>query len=267
MLDLAWWVGLLTISVTNIILCIRYYFTSCCSTSRHLIITILCTVYVAACFVRATFPVRIIERTCFNSKIISPFTDRVIATVGEMSFIILIAVVSHFIVLNTSNSTWQKYLIGITVILIAIAQTCCWAGCITKNQLFNASEESLWAITAIILIIIWSGVLHYTKRNQTPINKFVQKGMYVCIGITSLYTAYMITQDVPMYINRWKTLEKNFNSFSKGIEEMKVCQYQTTSETVWKDDSLWRIGYFSGGVWCSMALVLWLHKYEKMIKK
>ena len=89
--------------------------------------------------------------------------------------------------------------------------------------------------------------------------------MYVFIGITSIYAAYMITQDVPMYIQRWKTLEKNFNSFSKGIEDMRTCQVQTTSETVWKDDSLWRIGYFSGGVWCSMALVLWLNKYEKMM--
>lgn len=264
--DLTWWAFLAIITIVNLMVALRYYHNDCCSTSSHRLVAVLCLVYVIVCCMRAVFPVRVVERTCFKTRLVTPFMDRAAATVGEMSFITLIAVVtSHALRRMGTGAPWQRLAIGASVGLIAIAQTCCWLGCMTTNQLWNATEESLWAVTFTILTVVWARMYLDAKlRGADPVAEFVRRSMPFFIGLSVVYIAYMVTTDVPMYVSRWKKLRKAPRRLGEGVREMMTCRSVTTGDVDWKDDSLWRIGYFSGAVWVAMASVVWHDRLERL---
>lgn len=261
--SLNWWVGLTVVSFVNVILAAVYYKKECCMSPYHRKITILCIVYAIVCCIRATFPVRIVERTCFRNQIITPFTDRVIATGAEMCFIVLLASITRAVVDDTTQKRSHARLMGAAILLIAMAQTCCWMGCATTNQLWNACEESLWVVATILLVVVWTKILVHAKHDKCSSSAFVKKSMCLFIGIAIVYMAYMTIVDVPMYIKRWKAHPTAYKTFGQGMPDMFKCQQTTTSSSAWKDDSLWRIGYFSGAVWVSMGIVVWYTLYEK----
>ena len=266
--DVRWWAILAVVTVVNVIVALRYYRMECCSSSAHRTITILCIVYVIVCCVRAVFPVRIIERTCFKSSLISPFVDRCAATVAEMSFILLIAIATTYAMrYSGQRREWQQVAIGTTVLLIALAQTCCWLGCTTTNQLWNASEESLWAISFTILIAVWSRMYLDAKQvPHLPLSRYLRQTLPIMVGLAVLYVLYMVTTDVPMYVRRWREHDISPRSLSEGVRDMMKCQNITSDHRKWQDDSLWRIGYFSGAVWAAMGMVVWYHRMENTMR-
>ena len=263
--DITWWTVMLVISIANIFMGGFYFFTKCCTSNRHYVITTLCIIYVLACCIRAIFPVRIPERICFQTNIISPFLDRLIATFGEMSFIVVIAIISTTIVKTTTNKKWQLYLTYGTVGLIAIAQVLCWCGSMTRNQMFHAYEESCWALTFIVYTILWCSILISIRKSKYPNHIFVKHYLGIFVTLSAIYSLYMIIEDIPMYIKRAAENEETYSNFTQGFQEMLKCKTTTTNRESWKDDSTWRILYFSCAVWCCMGAVLFLENYEKKI--
>jgi hypothetical protein len=79
---------------------------------------------------------------------------------------------------------------------IAVAELFSWSAVLTTCYLGNAIEESIWTITAALIIV--SGLLIWT-RSSARLKPFLAAG--IVLGIA--YVAFMCTVDVPMYLGRF----------------------------------------------------------------
>lgn len=265
--ELRWWVVLVAISTVNALAATRLAVDSMRASPYKRTIAALCVVYTLVCGLRATFPVRIVERRCFRSRLVSPMVDRALATVAEMAFVVLVASVTQQVAERTVDAKARPgyaLALGSAVAAIAIAQACCWCGCATRNQRWNAAEESLWAATATLFIAVWLRLYLRVRASSSQCDQFLRASLPLFCGVAALYVGFMVCVDVPMYLARSrKTDPATHRPIGAGLREMTRCGHATTRAELWSDDALWRIGYFSGAVWVSIALVGWYARYDQ----
>lgn len=186
---------------------------------------------------------------------------------AELSFIVLLALASDAVVRDTTDEAWQHAMLGSAVVAIALAQTCCWASAITTSELWNAREESLWVVATALLVVPLARV-YAAARGNTPHMAYLHKTLPVAFAIAAAYTTYMVTTDVPMYIDRWQRRRDDpirHRPWLHGLRDLLQCKQVTTSADVWKEDALWRMGYFSGAVWLAMGVVAWYERFETLV--
>jgi hypothetical protein len=121
---------------------------------------------------------------------------------------------------------------------------------ITTNYLGNTLENSLWALT--FLLIGASLLLLLPKFERTA---------QLVMGVTVLgivaYVLFMFTVDVPMYFERWQAdlaSGKQFLGFLPGLRDAHSRWVVTHDFTQWKDEIAWMSLNFSVAVWASLAL-------------
>jgi hypothetical protein len=76
------------------------------------------------------------------------------------------------------------------------------------------------------------------------------------IGIAG-YLAFLMTVDVPMYLNRWRTEVGDGSKLLgplEGLRDVSTRWVVTHDLAEWKDEIAWMSLYFSGAVWASLAL-------------
>ena len=153
----------------------------------------LCAAYVFGCAFRSFLPRADVQRIClFDTWLSSVAVGRSVATVAEICFAAQWAIVLHRLggvagVDTTLNIAW------VIVPLIVVAQCCSWYGVLTTNYLANAIENSIWAVTfllvgiglcwllpefdgvirwaivvAIVGIAVLSGFSHHHRRTHVP---------------------------------------------------------------------------------------------------
>ena len=260
-----WWKILFIISTINIIFIINYYKNNCCDNQFHRNITLLSMVYVFIAAIRAIFPVKNVDRTCFyNSVLCSSFIDRFVATIAEICFILLVTGILKNITNYTTESQNQKLALTLTNYGIICAQIFCWLGSLTNNQSWNVMEESIWTICFIIITIILFKLYIYVNNNPSRQNNFLKETLPLLIIMIIIYILFMIINDVPMYFKRWKNNKKKYTDIITGFKNMFKCEKISQSYHEWKEDYLWIIGYFSLAVWFSIYLVIWHTKYKKL---
>ena len=93
---------------------------------------------------------------------------------------------------TTVNAAW------VIVPLILIAECLSWYAVLTTNYLGNAIENSLWAVA---FFIIGVGLC----RLLPEFHGAVRVILAVAIAGIAGYLAFLMTIDVPMYLNRWRT--------------------------------------------------------------
>ena len=79
----------------------------------------------------------------------------------------------------------------------------------------------------------------------------------VAISGIVFYLAFLVTVDVPMYLNRWRAdlaEGSKLLGFFEGLREVSTCWIVTHDHAHWKDEIAWMSLYFSGAVWASLAL-------------
>jgi hypothetical protein len=253
---LAWWWSLLTaVSGANIAIWFLLYRQlqpagSAGGASGIELMLLLCAAYVFGCAFRSFLPRADVQRIClFDTWLSSVAVGRSVATVAEVCFVAQWAIILHQLGTMTGADTTLNAALVI-VPLIIIAECCSWYAVLTTNYLWNAVENSLWAVAFFIIGI---GVCRLLPEFDGP----VRAVLAVAIAGIAAYLAFLMTVDVPMYLNRWRAGLADGSRLLRpleGLRDVSTRWIVTHDVTEWKGEMTWMALYFSAAVWASLAL-------------
>lgn len=257
-----WWYFMLIGSIINLKLISDFYFNNRLN-DFQMKITQLAFIYTIVGALRAYYPKKDLERVCFFDSILSyPFFGRTIATVAEISYIqLIVLIIKKIVVDNFEKNSNILLTLDMLVPIIIFAQVMCWAGCLTKNSLWNTIEESIWAFVSLALFII-NYIIYSDSKNLPQSNKIqdVQQLSFIFMTGTLIFFIFMVTVDIPMYFRKWKNNQKN--SLFEMTQDMMQCKKTSTKLKYWKEEIPWKTGYFVFGVLSSILLVKWYYNYS-----
>lgn len=278
-----WWALLSSISLLNI----AVWTYSCITLTddddgrhpyrRHHLV--LSGIYTAVCAYRSFLPRIDLERYClWDTAMSSIFLGRTAATIAELSFACQVSLFLRHLG-AAHGHTSALWLAAGLVPAIATAQAFCWCGVVTLNHVYHAVEEGIWAVCAA-LVGAFMCRLAWGHAGGNP--SLVALGAVGAVASFSFF-AYMVTFDVPMYLRRWregrqkKTAgdEKKDTATARGSEKDKerpksiaympnflegardAMQRRVVTKRwdVWREESVWLMGYFSSAVWLSLLLI------------
>ena len=255
---LAWWWALLTLASSgNIALWFLLYVRTqpaggVSSAPDTQLMLLLCAAYVFGCAFRSFLPRADVQRIClFDTWLSSVVIGRSVATVAEVCFAAQWAMVLHRLggiagVDITVTIAWA------IVPLILVAQCCSWYGVLTTNALANAVENSIWAVTFLLVGI---GICWLLPE----FDGLVRSGLIVAILGIAAYLAFLVTVDVPMYLSRWRDgVAEGSKVLSplEGLRDASTRWVVTHDFAQWKNEIAWMSLYFTAAVWASLALCL-----------
>jgi len=249
---LAWWWAMLTlVSGVNIALWFLLY--------RELrvqpvgsmeLMLLLCGTYVFGCAFRSVLPRADVQRIClFDTWLSSVLVGRSVATVAEMCFIVQWAIILQQIGAITGSDAVLN-VAWIIVPLILIAECFSWYAVLTTSFLFNAIENSLWAVA---FFLVGLSLCRLLPEFQGPVRVVL---LLSIAGIVA-YLAFLIAVDVPMYLSRWRANLAEGNQLLgllDGLRDVSTRWVRTHDIAHWKGEIAWMSLYFSGAVWASLAL-------------
>jgi hypothetical protein len=211
---------------------------------------LLCAAYVFGCAFRSFLPRADVQRIClFDHWLSSVVVGRSVATVAEICFAAQWAIILHQLGTMTGaetalNAAW------VIVPLILIAECFSWYAVLTTHYLYNAIENSLWAVAFFIVGI---GLCRLLPEFDGAVRLAL---VMAVIGIVG-YLAFLMTIDVPMYLSRWRTEVGDGSSLLsplEGLRDVSTRWVVTHDIAEWKDEIPWMSLYFSAAVWASLAL-------------
>jgi hypothetical protein len=252
----AWWWAMLTlVSGVNMAAWIVMY--------RHLhdagtagrvpgmeIMLLLSAAYVFGCAFRSFLPRADVQRIClFDTWLSSVVVGRSVATVAEVCFVAQWTMI--LLQLGTmTNSTTALTAAWAILPLILIAECFSWYAVVTTNYIFNAIENSLWAVAFFLIGI---GLCRLMPEFGGVMRVVLA---IACLGIAT-YLAFLMTVDVPMYAKRWRSDvaagHKRLGPL-EGLRDVSTRWIVTHDFAEWRDEIMWMSLYFSAAVWASLAL-------------
>ncbi len=252
---LSWWWGMLTlVSGANIAawfwLYRRLHEQPTGGTSGIELMLLFCAAYVFGCAFRSFLPRADVQRIClFDTWLSSVVVGRSVATVAEVCFAAQWAMILYQLGTitgadTTLNAAW------VIVPLIVIAECFSWHAVLTTNYLGNAIENSIWAVAFFIVGI---GLCRLVPEFDGQVRVILAIAI---VGIAS-YLAFLITVDVPMYLNRWRIEVADGGKPMRPLEGLRDVSRRwvvTHDLAEWKDEIAWMSLYFSVAVWASLAL-------------
>lgn len=211
---------------------------------------VLCAAYVFGCAFRSVLPRADVQRIClYDSFLSSVIVGRSVATVAEICFVAQWAIILNQLgTLAGAETTLNAALI--IVPLIVLAEICSWYAVLTINFLFNAIENSLWAVAFLIVGI---GLGRLLPEFEGVMRWLLITGI---VGI-AFYLAFLIVVDVPMYLNRWRIDHANGIKLLHPLDGLRdvATRWVVTHEfDHWKEEIVWMSLYFTAAVWASLAL-------------
>jgi len=214
------------------------------------IMLLLSAAYVFGCAFRSMLPRADVQRIClFDTWLSSVALGRSVATIAEVCFAAQWTMI--LLQLGTmTNATTAVYAAWIIVPLILIAECFSWYAVVTTNYLFNAIENSLWAVAFFIAGI---GLCRLLPEFDGAVRVVLA---IAAIGIT-VYLAFLMTVDVPMYLKRWRAdvaLGNRLLRPLEGLRDVSTRWIVTHDLAEWKEEIAWMSLYFSAAVWASLAL-------------
>jgi hypothetical protein len=169
--------------------------------------------------------------------------------VAEVCFAAQWAIILHQLGTMTGSETTVNAA-SVIVPLILIAECFSWYAVVTTHYLGNAIENSLWAVAFFIVGI---GLCRLLPEFDGP----VRAGLVVTIiGIVG-YLAFLMTIDVPMYLNRWRAGRAAGSKLLgplEGLHDVSTRWVVTHDLAEWREEMTWMALYFSAAVWASLAL-------------
>jgi hypothetical protein len=240
-----WWAALSTVAVINIAAwCFAALSVDHRAAGTQLVLS---GIYVFGCAYRSFLPVYDIPRICVvDSWGSSVLIGRSVATLAELAFAAQWAVY-----LRGSDLENVRAVSLIIVPFIAIAQVCCWHAVLTTRNLGHVFENSLWGISAALIVICLVATAW-----QVPASRSVTLAVWTAGG--ALYVAYIFIFDVPMYWARWKAdeaLGRRYLALAQGAVDVARRSVVSRRWEVWRNEVPWMSLYFSVGVWVSISLI------------
>lgn len=220
------------------------------NTSGIGLMLLLCAGYVFGCAFRSILPRADVQRIClFDTWLSSVAVGRTVATVAEVCFAAQWAIVLHQLGTMTGAETTVT-IAWIIVPLILIAECFSWYAVLTTHYLGNAIENSIWAVVFFLVGIAlcrllpeFQGVVRWTF-------------IVTIVGIAA-YLAFLMTVDVPMYLNRWRAELAAGGRLLHPLEgwrDVSTRWVVTHDIAEWREEIAWMSLYFSTAVWSSLAL-------------
>jgi hypothetical protein len=252
-----WWCFLLIVSIANIALWMllhRRYRQMTPGTQRGIFrveaLVLLCAAYVFGCAFRSVLPRADVQRiSLFDTWLSSVFVGRSVATVAEICFVIQWAIVLYQLA-KLAKSDSVRNIATVIVPLILLAETFSWYAVITTNYLGNTLENSLWAVTFLLIAVALLRLLNdFRGAARLAIGVAV-------VGITA-YLVFLVVIDVPMYFERWQqdmASGKELFGLLAGLHDLTTRWTVTHDIAQWQDEIAWMSLYFSVAVWSSLAL-------------
>jgi hypothetical protein len=212
---------------------------------------VLSAFYVFGCAFRSVLPVYDVPRLVMvDSWVSSVVVGRSVATVAELCFVAQLAVMLYELSQATGNRFARR--VAFTVVpLIAVAETFSWYSVLTTANIGHVVEESLWGLTAALLVIS----LVAMRSQYTGKLRYV---LDVCCVAGIGYVAFMFLVDVPMYWSRWiadQEAGRTYLSIVQGISDVAGRWTVSHSWEDWQHEVPWMSLYFSVAVWFSMSLI------------
>jgi hypothetical protein len=249
---LAWWWAMLTlVSTVNIALWLLLYRELRAQPVGSMeLMLLLCGTYVFGCAFRSVLPRADVQRIClFDTWLSSVLVGRSVATVAEVCFVLQWAIILRQLGTITGSDTVLN-VAWIIVPLILIAECFSWYAVVTTNFLYNAIENSLWAVAFFLVGI---GLV----RLLTEFHGAARSVLVLSIAGIVAYLAFLMTVDVPMYFSRWRANVAEGNQLLgllEGLRDVSTRWVRTHDIAHWKGEIAWMSLYFSGAVWASLAL-------------
>jgi hypothetical protein len=250
-----WWSLLTAVSGANIVLWFLLYRQlhapdAAAASAQTSAMLVLCAAYVFGCAFRSVLPRADVQRIClYDSFLSSVLIGRSVATVAELCFAAQWAIILSQLG-GVAGAETAVNAATIILPLIVIAEICSWYAVLTKNFLFNAIENSLWAVTFAVIGI---GLGRLVPEFEGVVRWLLIAGI---IGI-AFYLAFLVVIDVPMYLNRWRAGLADGSKYLhplEGLRDTATRWIVTHDFNHWKDEIAWMSLYFSAAVWASLAL-------------
>lgn len=207
--------------------------------------------YVFGCAYRSFLPVFDVPRLClFDSWLSSVIVGRSVATIAELCFVTQWALMLRE-ASQATRSTLGRLTSGIIVPLIVVAETCSWYAVLTTVNLGHVIEESLWGVSAALLVV---GLLSVWPRSAVAQRPLLALWCVAGVG----YVLYMFGVDVPMYWTRWLADEahgRQYMSLAQGVLDASSRWVVSHRWNDWHSEMVWMSLYFSVAVWLSIALI------------
>ena len=254
-----WWFFLIIISIINVGLILLTL--QNVKSNFEMKLFYLAFIYILVNSVRGIWLREDIQRLCLhNNTLSSPLIGRVITTVSEISFVLLIVLIFKQIV-NTSNHNPNIHLVlNFIILAIVIAEIFCWKGCLSTEQYWNMLEESTWTLSSFLIMVI-SIFMLFNEKNIT-----FKRFLYITIFATILYQIFMITVDIPMYYNRSNNVTTEATDILSQVNDMADCKIISESNDYWDQEIPWLTGYFTFGSWIAIILVIWYQNNKSLFK-
>ncbi|OLB69402.1 MAG: hypothetical protein AUI16_28635 [Alphaproteobacteria bacterium 13_2_20CM_2_64_7] len=245
-----WWGFLLVVSSINVFFWLRLHRYLRRITLRFELLVFLSAAYVFGCAFRAILPRADVQRIClFDTWLSSVFLGRSVATVAEICFVTQWALVLRHLA-GTAESITTRNIANAIVPMIVLAECCSWYAVITTSYLGNTLENSLWAVTFLLIAV---ALLLLLDKFAGTMRLVIAAALLGVLG----YVAFMFTVDVPMYFERWQTdlaSGKELLGLFAGLYDVTTRWVVTHRIALWSDEIAWMSLYFSVAVWTSLAL-------------
>jgi hypothetical protein len=207
--------------------------------------------YVFGCAFRSAFPVFDVPRLCLlDSWLSSVIVGRSVATCAELCF------VGQWALLLGETSRASGSVVGRTaslavVPLILVAEACSWYSVLTTSNLGHIAEESLWGLSAALLVASMVAIWPRCAPAWRPL-------LFACCVAGLAYVAFMFLVDVPMYWSRWVADEargRHYLSLTHGVHDIARRWAVSYRWQDWQSEVAWMSLYFSVAVWISISLI------------
>ena len=250
-----WWAMLTLVSGVNIAVWVLMYHElhSAGSSGRvpgMEIMLLLSAAYVFGCAFRSLLPRADVQRIClFDTWLSSVAVGRSVATVAEVCFaaqwtMILLQLGTMSGAETALNAAW------VIVPLILIAECFSWYAVVTTNYLYNAVENSIWALAFFIAGV---GICRLLPEFDGALRVVLISSL---VGIV-VYLAFLMTVDVPMYLKRWRAdVARGIRGLGplEGFRDVSTRWVVTSDLSEWREEIAWMSLYFSAAVWASLGL-------------
>jgi hypothetical protein len=207
--------------------------------------------YVLGCAFRSALPVYDVQRfVIVDTWLSSVIVGRSVATFAELCFAAQWALLLRRISRDTGSGV-GRVTSRAMVPLIAVAELCSWYSVLTTSNIGHVLEESIWAISAGLLVTSLIAIWPRASAASRPL-----LAAWCVAGIA--YVGFMFLVDVPMYWSRWLADEasgRGYLSLMQGLLDASGRWVVAHRWQDWRSEVTWMSLYFSVAVWLSIALV------------
>merc|ERR1711935_348302 len=148
--------------------------------------------------------------------------------------------------------------------IIFFAQCCCWRCVTTGFKLWSALEESIWTLAFGVfgLMALYMRTLIDSGESETRYTRWALNGFILA---SPMFVTYMVTTDVPMYINQTYSdmaAGRVFVNFTEGFQLALACKSSSQKWSDWEMEAMWQTPYFTVIVFGSILMALYPQMFQ-----